>query len=204
MAGAPASPFRRSAPGDLLDWQRSRRSSRSLVARPRRSPAWRRLDIAGIHDAVWRVDLKGGRSEPSTRSRNSALRTGNLAAAPRRRRRWSSAAAVVGGPAPRRTSGRRGARRRRDSGGAGLDVDRAGRVAVRCRDLRTDPPWNPGPDGPGGAALAPARDAVHPGHRSGGGPGGRGTAGAAVVDHLDVQAIRAAVRRAAEVRPAND
>ena len=28
--------------------------------------------------------------------------------------------------------------------------------------------------------------------------------GAAVVDHLDVQAIRAAVRRAAEVRPAND
>jgi CheY-like chemotaxis protein len=28
--------------------------------------------------------------------------------------------------------------------------------------------------------------------------------GAAVVDHLDVQAIRAAVRRAAEIRPAND
>ena len=28
--------------------------------------------------------------------------------------------------------------------------------------------------------------------------------GAAVVDHLDVQAIRAAVRRAAEVRPANN
>jgi CheY-like chemotaxis protein len=28
--------------------------------------------------------------------------------------------------------------------------------------------------------------------------------GAAVVDHLDVQAIRAAVRRAAELRPAND
>ncbi len=31
-----------------------------------------------------------------------------------------------------------------------------------------------------------------------------GRLGAAVVDHLDVQAIRAAVRRAAEVRPAND
>jgi len=31
-----------------------------------------------------------------------------------------------------------------------------------------------------------------------------GLLGAAVVDHLDVQAIRAAVRRAAEVRPAND
>ena len=28
--------------------------------------------------------------------------------------------------------------------------------------------------------------------------------GAAVIDHLDVQAIRAAVRRAAELRPAND
>ena len=28
--------------------------------------------------------------------------------------------------------------------------------------------------------------------------------GAATVDHLDVQAIRAAVRRAAEIRPAND
>ena len=31
-----------------------------------------------------------------------------------------------------------------------------------------------------------------------------GRLGAAVIDHLDVQAIRAAVRRAAEVRPAND
>ena len=31
-----------------------------------------------------------------------------------------------------------------------------------------------------------------------------GRLGAAVVEHLDVQAIRAAVRRAAEVRPAND
>ena len=65
-------------------------------------------------------------------------------------------------------------------------------------------PGIPGLTSAGGAAVAPARDAVHPGQRSGGGPRARRRLGAAVVDHLDVQAIRAAVRRAAAIGPAND